>query len=526
MSSSLIKMTSTLKTHPKINQLASLLENPTDGSAGLAVAVGSQQSAMMTRNISRSVAITSLIIIWNAAKEFAHEGVFHNADPSYLDSLADYPGFGEAMIASGWAVYNKKKKCITLAGISEDQKVVDVKKSPGARRQKAYRERLKMKKCLSGCLTVGYRSPCTKRTRAIAIPNLVREDNGITRFGSIVIEGVAYEVTCNHNTMRSDSSRNVTKTVTHGVTQSITETVTVVGSGVTQSNKATDMSVSSGLTAGLTEPAMARGSGVAQAITDSVTAHDSSVTQGITDSVTRGITPRDSAVTLSQNRFTRPEISSRVIPSRAHTRFGFLRSKILKSKPKKTHTAREENFRPVDNLQTKTTCCQTGKIFTGATHPNPQRKRVGQAKKRLRENQFNAKLSVTQSLTLLRLGNESVCLTRKQFSRNTPQQPARTAPPMAAFPMHPGWKPSADFLSTVQRIGIELKSDPDEAELTEFVGYWAAGQAEHTQQQWEFKLGRCLSVGRRRGRKRYSAQRDITIIPSADYEIPEGFRGG
>jgi len=126
----------------------------------------------------------------------------------------------------------------------------------------------------------------------------------------------------------------------------------------------------------------------------------------------------------------------------------------------------------------------------------------------------------------VRRGEESICLTRKQSSRPKTQQTSRTCPFPDAFPMHPAWKPSVDFLSTVQQIGIELKSEPDDSELAEFIGYWAAGQAEHTQQQWELKLGRCLVNGRRRGRKNYPAKRDITIMPSADYAIPEGFRGG
>jgi hypothetical protein len=34
--------------------------------------------------------------------------VFNNVKFSYLDDLADYPGFGEAMVAAGWAKYDKK----------------------------------------------------------------------------------------------------------------------------------------------------------------------------------------------------------------------------------------------------------------------------------------------------------------------------------------------------------------------------------------------------------------------------------
>ena len=509
MSSSLIKMTPSLKTHPKINQLAALLENPTDGSAGLAVAIGSQQSAMLTRNISRSVAITSLIIIWNAAREHAQEGVFHNVDLSYLDSLADYPGFGEAMIASGWAAYDKKKKCITLAIVSEDQKVA-VKKSPGAMRQKEYRERLKMKNCLTKDITGGCRAPCNnivqRCERVEVIPRLVHEDNGVTRFGSIVIEGVAYEVTSSPKSSRSS--------VTQGITGNVTAGGLSVTRGITDSVTAGDLSVTPD-------------------ITDSVTAGDLSVTQGITDSVTADdfsvtpdITVDDFDVTRSDPAVTCSKNPSRVIPSRAHTRFSFLRSKTLRSKHKTTHTAREDNFQPVDNFQPETTRGQSRRSLHQGMTKGSHRHRAGYVNNRLCEQRVSAMLNVTHSLTLLRRGNESVCLTRKQANRDKPQQPIRSRTVLDIFPMYHTWKPSADFLEMAGRLGIELHADPDYAELTEFTSYWAAGQAEHTQQQWELKLGRCLAKGRRRGRKNYPAKRDITIMPSADYAIPEGFRGG
>lgn len=37
--------------------------------------------------------------------------------------------------------------------------------------------------------------------------------------------------------------------------------------------------------------------------------------------------------------------------------------------------------------------------------------------------------------------------------------------------------------------------------------------------------GRCLAKEIRRGHKRYTAQRNMTMMPIADYGITEGFRG-
>ncbi|WP_182058323.1 DnaT-like ssDNA-binding domain-containing protein [Pantoea sp. ME81] len=549
MSSLSFNMFTSLKTHPKINQLAALLEHPQDGAPGLDVVVGGHHSAMMTRNISRSVAIASLLVIWNVAKEFAQNGVFENVELTYLDVLADYPGFGQAMVAVGWAEYDKKKRRITLCGQNDIKQVGEVKKSPspGARRQKEYRERLKMKNCLTGGITADYVARCNSiiqpRERAVVIPRLVHEDNGVTHFGSIVIEGVAYEVTStpkSHRQSVTQNAVNVTKAITQSVTladsnvtQSITDpvtqSVTVDDSGITKD--ATDHAVGTGCDVPriLADSALARVSGV----TSPVTPEEKSVTQDITDSVTvsdfsvtPGVTFGGLDVTRDTSGVTDLEILSRVIPSRARTRFSFLRSKTLRSKHKTTHTACEENFRPADNFQPESARCQTRQIWRGAAANDPQRKRAGYKNHRLSGRRFSAMLNVTQSLTLLRQGSESVCLTRKQANPDRPQQPVRSRTIQDIFPMFPAWKPSADFLETVGKLDIALAAEPDDAELREFIGYWSAGHAQHTQQQWELKLGRCLAEGRRRGRKRYEAKRDITIMPSADYEIPEGFRGG
>ncbi|WP_200570443.1 DnaT-like ssDNA-binding domain-containing protein [Erwinia sp. S63] len=535
-------MFTSLKTHPKINQLAALLEHPQDGAPGLDVVVGGHHSAMMTRNISRSVAIASLLVIWNVAKEFAQNGVFENVELTYLDVLADYPGFGQAMVAVGWAEYDKKKRRITLCGQNDIKRVGEVKKSPGAKRQKEYRERLKMKNCLTGGITADYVARCNSviqpRERVVVIPNLVHEDNGVTRYGSIVIEGVAYEVTStpkSHRQSVTQNAVNVTKAITQSVTlvdsnvtQSITDpvtqSVTVDDSGITKyvTVHAIDEECYEART--LADAATARDSGVMQGVTNSVTEIGSGVTQGITDSITVSdfsITPGVTIVGLDVTRGTSGvtdlEIPSRVIPSRAYTRFSFLRSKTLRSKHKTTHTAREENFTAVDNFQPEITCCQTRQIWRGAAANDPQRKRAGYSLSLLCEHRVSAMLNVTQSLTLVRRGGEATCLTRKSGS---------TAPPASdKFNMSSGWQACSDFLDVAKQLGINLTHHPDKTELAEFTTYWAEEGAAHTQRQWETKLARCLAKGRKH-RKRVPKLRDITIMPSADYVIPEGFRGG
>ncbi|NYB05040.1 hypothetical protein HZS36_23085, partial [Kalamiella piersonii] len=89
-----IKMRTSLKSHPKVNEIAALLEKPADGSAGFDVSVGGQRSALLMRNVTRCVTVTSLLLVWSAANEHTSDGVFRNADLSYLDVLTGFDGFG------------------------------------------------------------------------------------------------------------------------------------------------------------------------------------------------------------------------------------------------------------------------------------------------------------------------------------------------------------------------------------------------------------------------------------------------
>jgi len=91
-----MKMRTSLKSHPKVNEIAALLEKPADGSASFDVSVGGQRSALLTRNVTRCVTVTSLLLVWSAANEHTSDGVFHNVDLSYLDVLAELNYFGGA----------------------------------------------------------------------------------------------------------------------------------------------------------------------------------------------------------------------------------------------------------------------------------------------------------------------------------------------------------------------------------------------------------------------------------------------
>ncbi|MGJ0194549.1 hypothetical protein ACR6A7_19715 [Pantoea sp. RRHST58] len=94
MSDNWIKMRTSLKPHPKVNEIAALLEKPADGSAGFDVSVSGQRSVLLTHNVTRCVTTTSLLLVWSAANEHTSNGVFHNVDLSYLNVHAGFDYFG------------------------------------------------------------------------------------------------------------------------------------------------------------------------------------------------------------------------------------------------------------------------------------------------------------------------------------------------------------------------------------------------------------------------------------------------
>lgn len=138
-----IKMRTSLKSHPKVNEIAALLEKPADGNVGFDVSVGGQRSALLTRNITRCVTVTSLLLVWSAANEHTSDGVFRNVDLSYLDVLAGFDGFGEAMAAVGWAIFDAENRCVILPKFCENNVPASQRGSTNAERQRRYRERQK-----------------------------------------------------------------------------------------------------------------------------------------------------------------------------------------------------------------------------------------------------------------------------------------------------------------------------------------------------------------------------------------------
>lgn len=95
------------------------------------------------------------------------------------------------------------------------------------------------------------------------------------------------------------------------------------------------------------------------------------------------------------------------------------------------------------------------------------------------------------------------------------------------FAMFDDWQPDEDLQRRAAVWGIILKTPPEKTEIAEFVTYWIGEGKFFTQSQWEQKLARSISQRRIRPATAAPAnrQRDITVMPEPDKEIPDGWRG-
>ncbi|MFZ4215378.1 DnaT-like ssDNA-binding domain-containing protein [Pantoea endophytica] len=520
-----MKSPEVLSSHPKVHLMAQhLLISPR--SVGEGSHRAKQEGSIRDK---RDITVAGLLKFWSVAKHHARKGVIPDADLSYIDAVVNHPGFGQAMQKVGWVEYDKRRNCLLLPEMKGEQQKIEGKKSQAALRQQRYRMRLKVRNWIvegrRAAAELANSSRFKNQTVVIKHDEVYDEEGRLLKLGSITVDGktthVGYcypqhKTTDKHGrpSWASDISISVSCDKP-GVTQSVTGSVTPADSGVTQSVTDSVTPGNSGITQSVTNSVTPGDSGVTQSVTDSVTPGDSGVTQSVTGSVT----PGNSVVTRNV-----PGGLTRVIPSRAHTRFSFLRSKTLKSKSKTTHIAREKISWPVDNFDPNSKIALTPDWLTD--FPAPWVGKSSPHKTLPSGCAFDAMRNVTQSVTILRTGNSATCVTRKRAACGSTGGGNAQSTEQAKFRLDPHWTTSSQFLKHARHIGIDLDSDASIYELSEFVNYWMEEGAEHTQKQWETKLARFIGKGRKRAAKRASGRQDFTIPTSMDYAIPHGFHGG
>ncbi len=141
-----IKMRANLTTDPRVLAMAdSLSETARDYVLKKEARDLLGVTPPVTRDVMRDVVIASLHRIWACANEHTTDGVFRHCSLDYLDSISFVPGFGAAMAAAGWAVFDAESRSITLPNFLEYNAPSKAKADSHSERQKRYRERKKQK---------------------------------------------------------------------------------------------------------------------------------------------------------------------------------------------------------------------------------------------------------------------------------------------------------------------------------------------------------------------------------------------
>lgn len=141
-----IKMRTSLLTNPKVNGIARILEESPDTGRALSNGFNGPLREIVTRNVTRHVTVSSLLVVWGAANEHTKDGIFENADLSDIDDMVGIPGFGEALVSVGWAEYDEERQRVIFPNFSEYNTSGSERSASGktgAERQREYRERKK-----------------------------------------------------------------------------------------------------------------------------------------------------------------------------------------------------------------------------------------------------------------------------------------------------------------------------------------------------------------------------------------------
>ena len=139
-----IKMRSSLCTHPKVLLIADIIAESTEIGRRLSTGFNGALREIVTRDVTRDIALSSLMRVWCATNEHTTDGVWISSTLDTLDMAAGIPGFGEAMEAAGWAIYDPENQTVTLPNFLENNAPAkNNARSSGAERQARHRQKKK-----------------------------------------------------------------------------------------------------------------------------------------------------------------------------------------------------------------------------------------------------------------------------------------------------------------------------------------------------------------------------------------------
>ena len=139
-----IKMRASLCTHPKVWMIADIIGSSTDIGRRLSTGYNGALDEIVTRDVTRDVTLAALLRVWCATNEHTEDGVWHMSTLDTLDNAAGIVGFGAAMAAVEWAIYDEKNGTVTLPNFTEyNAPAKHGGRSTGAKRQAKYRDKIK-----------------------------------------------------------------------------------------------------------------------------------------------------------------------------------------------------------------------------------------------------------------------------------------------------------------------------------------------------------------------------------------------
>ena len=139
-----IKYRASLSTHPKVWKMADVLGSSLDIGRRLLTNHNGALDGMVTRDVTRDVTLAALLRVWCATNEHTEDGVWHMSTLDTLDNAAGIVGFGAAMAAVEWAIYDPQNNTVTLPNFTEyNAPSKHSARSTGVKRQARYREKLK-----------------------------------------------------------------------------------------------------------------------------------------------------------------------------------------------------------------------------------------------------------------------------------------------------------------------------------------------------------------------------------------------
>lgn len=140
-----IKYRASLSTHPKVWKMADLLGSSVDIGRRLLTDHNGALDGMVTRDVTRDITLAALLRVWCATNEHTEDGVWHMSTLDTLDNAAGIVGFGAAMAAVEWAIYDPEHQTVTLPNFTEyNAPAKHGARSTGAQRQARYRAKLKL----------------------------------------------------------------------------------------------------------------------------------------------------------------------------------------------------------------------------------------------------------------------------------------------------------------------------------------------------------------------------------------------